>query len=78
MTPSDEQIEVAAKAIAELIGPGWDNIHRDKAHWRETGGMLDGEYRDVNEPRQDEIRDAATAAITAYEAVQKQRLRKVD
>jgi hypothetical protein len=68
MTDTDKQsaIEATARAIAGHLTPGWDKIHADKTHWRATHGMLEGIYRDVNGPFQDDCREAARAAIRAY------------
>ena len=65
MTDKQSAIDAAAMAIANCLTVGWDGIHKDKAHWRETHGMLDGIYSDVNGPFQDDCREAARAAILA-------------
>jgi hypothetical protein len=59
-------VEVAERAVANYLTVGWDGIHKNKAHWRETYGMLDGIYGDVNGPFQDDCREAAKAAILAF------------
>jgi hypothetical protein len=65
MTIPDEVVEAAARAMAGHFGPEFDELHRGKAHWAATGGLFDDDYRDVNAPRQDDLLDAARAALTA-------------
>lgn len=55
--------EAIVRVLAGHFGPGFDNCHRDKTHWRETGGVLNGVYTDVNDPRQDDFLNAADAIL---------------
>ncbi len=54
-----------AEVIAEAMGYDISDMHRDKPHWVETGGMLNGRFRDVNDPRADDFADAS-AAVREY------------
>ena len=58
-------VERVARIIADQVGDGFDNAHRNKPHWVETRGESGGRFRDVNEPRQNDYLDAARAAIAA-------------
>lgn len=59
----NDVVERVARAIANQLGDGFDNAHRDKPHWVQTRGESGGRYRDINEPRQNDYLDAARAAI---------------
>ena len=59
------QKDELAVIIADALGHSFEDAHRNKAHWIETGGMLGGRFRDVNDLRQDDFLDAA-AAVRAY------------
>jgi len=54
-----------AEVIAEAMGYDISDMHRDKPHWVETGGMLNGRLRDVNDPRADDFANAS-AAVREY------------
>lgn len=62
---TDNIVEKLARAIADQLGDGFDNAHRNKPHWAETRGESGGRFRDINEPRQNDYLDAARAAIAA-------------
>ena len=61
----DPTVEAVARAIAEELYP-FDECHRHKAHWVETGGMLNGSFRDVSGPFQSDYLDMAHAAIATH------------
>lgn len=58
-------VERVARAIADEIGDGFDNAHRDKPAWIDARGDKAGRYRDVNEPYQVDYLAAARAAMVA-------------
>jgi len=61
----NDVVERVARAIADQLGDGFDNAHRDKPHWVQTRGEGGGRFRDINEPRQNDYLGAARAAIEA-------------
>jgi|21_taG_2_1085346.scaffolds.fasta_scaffold09763_5 hypothetical protein len=67
MTEPTEMIERMARAIADNIGPSFDNLHKNKRHWIETRGIFGDEHRDVNGPFRDDCMEAARAALSALQ-----------
>ena len=59
-----ELVERVARAIADEIGPSYDDAYENKAEWIDDRGKR----ADINAPRKSDYRDAARAAIKAVDA----------
>ena len=62
-------VKLVARAIARANGDSYDHIHRDKAHWTKTSGILKGVPRDFNSPFQSDYDEMAEAAITTLRSL---------
>lgn len=70
---SDDLREQVARAIAQGLGDDFDHAFASKAEWTDTRGLKGGRFRDVNEPQQDDYREAADAALAAMQSHYKAR-----
>ena len=62
-TPNSEDVERAARVLAELDGIGFDDAPKNKQEWTRKGGKFGGRFRDVNEPMQLDFLESAEAVL---------------
>lgn len=63
--PTMTVLERAARAVADENGDDFDHVHRDKSHWTQTHGKIEGVFRDLNALRQDDYLLCARAVISS-------------
>lgn len=68
----ESMVERVARKIAEELGDNFDHAFVTKTEWNAARGEKGGRLRDINEPRQGDYLDAATAAIQAIYAHQRE------
>jgi hypothetical protein len=63
--PVDDEalVEAMARAIADMIGPSYDDAFENKSEWIDARGMRNGVCLDVNTPFKTDYREAARAAL---------------